>query len=500
MSGRIILRVGLMAGFVLALGSVSPAQRPAAVTPAAAPSTDSSPASGGAATPAKGIAAPPGSSPAAAPAVFNLDDLTQLAMGQHPRLAQATFAIETASGQATQAGLYPNPTVSVTIDELGDRTGPAGIITAPLLSQEIVVAGKLRLSKAAAMKGVDQATLEMMGRRYALLGDVRVAYFDVLGLQHRVHLQKELVQLANESVTMTRKLLEAKEAAPLDVLQLEVELERAQAELAAAERELPGAYRRLAAVVGAAGLPIHRVAGSLYAPLPVYNLDVVQDHVLKYHPDVHAAQAAVERGQLLVQRQRVEPIPNPTVSVGYVYQGQNRSNDAVIGVSLPVPLWNRNQGNIAAAQGQLGEAIARVDQARNDLADRVGQAHREYAAARLRAERYRDVILPKAQETYTLTFKGYRQAGAFEYLRVIEAQRSLGLAATEYVRASQDAWRAAAVLSGLAMEDHWPPPPPPKPPAARVEELPAPRRADPEKNGNDKDRPPEEVPPPRRDR
>jgi len=492
MTDRTILRVGWLAGFLLALGSVSSAQPPPAFGPANAPA-------GSTPIPVQqGVVAPSAAHPAPVPAVFGLDDLTHIAMGQNPRLAQATFAIETARGQATQAGLYPNPTVSVTFDELFDREGPPGIITAPQITQEIVVCGKLRLSRAAAMKGVDQATLELMGRHYALLGDVRVAYYDVLGLQHRVQLLRELVDLAAVPVTQTRKLLEAKEAAPLDVLQLEVELERAKAELAAAERELPGAYRRLAAVVGVAGLPIQHVTGSLYAPLPVYNLDKVHDHVQQYHPDIHAAQAGVDRAQLQVQRQQVEPIPNPTVTVGYVYQSQNRSNDAVIGVSLPVPLWNRNQGNIAAAQGQLGEAIGRVGQVQNDLADKVGQAHREYAAARLRSERYRDVILPKARETYTLTLRGYRLGGAFEYLRVIEAQRALATAAQEYVRATQDAWRAAAQLSGLAMEEHWPPPPPPKRPAPQLEELPAPRRADPEKNGDDKDRRPEDLPSPRR--
>lgn len=385
-----------------------------------------------------------------------LDDLIQLGLERNPRLAQVGFSIDSARGKALQAGLYPNPTVSATFDELGDRQGPRGINTIPLVSQEIVTAEKLKLSRGAANREVDQATLNLLSQRYMLLARIRQSYFEVLMLQRRIEILDELVKLAEQSVENTRKLLEAKEVARLDLVQLEVDLERFRAEREATVRELPGAFRRLAAVVGVHSLPTARLAGSLDAPLPDYRLDHVRHFVLSEHPELRSAQLGVERAQLLLKRAQVEPIPNVTVGAGYVRQNQNRSDDWTIGVSLPVPLWNRNQGNIMAAQAQVSEAVQEVGRVENDLVERLATAFQDYAAARERAERYRTAILPRARETYQLSLKAYK-GGQFEYLRVLEAQRSVAQANLEYFRALGEAWKAAAVISGLTLEDHWPP-------------------------------------------
>ena len=396
---------------------------------------------------------------APAPGGLGLDELSRLGLERNPRLVQARFAIDTASGRAVQAGLYPNPTVSVTGDELGDRQGPAGIITAPQVSQEIVTAGKLGLSRAAATKEVDQATLALMTQRYTLLANIRSAYFDAVTTQRRAEILGELVKLADQSVELTEKNRKANLAARLDVVQLEVDLERLRTEEQATRRELPAAYRRLAAVVGVSDLPVASVVGSLELPLPPYELERLRPHVLASHPEPRSARAGVERARLNLRRAEVEPIPNVTLTSGYVRQNQNRSNDWMIGASVPVPVWNRNQGNIFAARGQLGEAVQEVARVENDLVERLASAYRDFAAARERAERYRTVVLPKAQETYELAVKA-QKGGQFEYLRVLQAQRALFEARLEYNRALGEAWRGASVISGLTLEDHWPPAPP----------------------------------------
>ena len=140
--------------------------------------------------------------------------------------AQAGFAIDAANGKACQAGLYPNPTVSVNLDELGDRTGPAGVNTLPLVSQELVTGKKLHLNRKAACREVDQATLGLLVQRYHLLTSVRQGYYEVLTLQRRRDLLSEMVVLAEQSISTSEKLLAAKQVARLDVLQLEIEAER----------------------------------------------------------------------------------------------------------------------------------------------------------------------------------------------------------------------------------------------------------------------------------
>ncbi|GIW81739.1 MAG: divalent cation transporter [Gemmatales bacterium] len=386
---------------------------------------------------------------------LSLDEVVALGLQRNPSLAQASWQIDQARGLAWQAGLYPNPTVSATFDELGDRTGAGGINTVPLVSQEVVTAGKLRLSRAVAQRAVDQATLMLLVRRYDLLAGVRQRYFEVLTLQRRIEILDELVKLAEQSVATTKQLLQAKQVARLDLVQLEVDLERFRANKEAAEQELPGAFRRLAATVGVYDLPLARLQGSVDDPLPDYDFQAAQAFVARQHPAIQLAHAGVERAQLLLRRAQVEPIPNITVGSGYVRQNQNGSDDWVIGASIPIPVWNRNQGNIRAAEAAVAVALQEINRVQNDLVDRLAQAFRNYMSSRRRAERFRQAILPKAQETYELALKAYK-GGQFAYLRVLEAQRSLAQAKLEYVQALGDAWMAASTISGLLLEEQWP--------------------------------------------
>lgn len=421
-------------------------------------------------------AAPP-SSPSTTE--YSLDGLISVGLSRNPTLAQAGFAVENARGRALQAGLYPNPLIEVRGDEISDRTGPGGIWSAPTVAQEIVTADKLKLDRAAIDREADQAALALQNQRYVLMSEIRAAYYVVLTLERRIDILRQLVDLADQSVEQTEKLLKARQVARLDLVQLEVQAEQFRAELEAAQQELPAAFRRLAAVVGVSDLPAGRLQGELGGELPQYELDRVLAYVLAIHPDLAAARVGVEQAQLRLRRAEVEPIPNVTLATGYIRQNQNKSDDWQIGVSFPVPTWNRNQGGIQAARAALGTAIQEVGRVQNDLTDQIATAYRVFAAARRRAERYRHAIIPRSEETFRLSMQAY-QGGQFEYLRVLEAQRSLAQATLEYVRVLGEAWQAASTISGLTLEEHWPPVPPvhqePEPsPLPDLKGLPPPR-------------------------
>jgi outer membrane protein, heavy metal efflux system len=234
---------------------------------------------------------------------------------------------------------------------------------------------------------------------------------------------------------------------------LEVEAERARSAFEAAEQELPAAFRRLAAAAGAKDLEAAPLAGSLDDPLPDYDLDRVRAHVLAVHPDVRSAQVGLERARLVWQRAQAEVVPNVTVSGGYVRQNQNKSDDAVVGVSLPVPVWNRNQGNIRAALAEVGAAAKEVERVENDLTERVATAFRDFAAARRQAERLAGVR-DKADQAFRLVADP-KNINVTAIQRLV-AQQAVAQARLEYARARGDAWRAASTLSGLTLEEPWP--------------------------------------------
>jgi cobalt-zinc-cadmium efflux system outer membrane protein len=383
-----------------------------------------------------------------------VDDLVAVAVSRNPRLARAAFAIDAAQGKFVQAGLYPNPTLAIQWDEIGDRTGAGGVLNIPQVTQEIVTARKLSLSQAVAATEANQATLDLLAERYAVIGDVRAAFYELYALENRLAILDELVKLAADAVKNGQTLLDNKQIARLDLVQLEVEHARFRAEADAARQEVPAVRKRLAALIGDPRFAVGAIAGPFH-DVPHYDADRALETILASHPLVRTAKVGVERAQAAVRRAEVEPIPNVTFNTGYIRQYENQSHDFQFGVAAPIPAWNRNQGNIRAAKAELGMAIQSVGRAENALAERAAAAFRTYSAAVKRAELYRKEILPKADETYRLSLEAFK-GGQFEYLRVIAAQRAIAEARLEYNRSLGEAWKAAAELSSLLLEETWP--------------------------------------------
>ena len=321
-----------------------------------------------------------------------------------------------------------------------------------------MTANKLGLSRIVALKDVDRASLATISERYRLFTAVRRNYWEVIALQRRLDILTELVGLAEESVKAIEKLQNVGEVARLDAVQLEVDRERYRAERESVARSQAAALLKLAASVGDPAVASARILGNLDDAIPEYDLNRSRDFMLGIHPDLRSAQIGIERARAALERAKAEPYPNVTIAGGYVRQNQNVSHDWAISASIPVPLWNRNQGNIHAERAALGEAINDVGRVQNDLTGQLASAFQSYAAARARADRYRTQLLPKATESYQLAMKG-KAGGQLEYLKVLQAQQALAAAKLVLIESQTAAWQAAAELAGLLLEDHWPTPP-----------------------------------------
>ncbi len=387
---------------------------------------------------------------------LGLNDLVGLAVEQNPELRRAQAAIARAQGEFVQAGLYPNPRVDFLLNELGDVTGPQGINTLPLISQEFLTPGKRQLRKAVAGKQVEQADLGLVQRRYQMLTQIRQAFFKVLAIQQRLDVLDDLVKQAKLAYDRSDRLVRAKQIAELDLIQFRISLNRFRANFEATKREQLGAWKLLVATVGTPDLPVTPLRGSLKDPLPDYDSFSLRARMLAVHPEILSAEVGVAKAELSLRRAKLERIPNITLGAGYVRQNQNVSDDWTIEFGMPVPIFNRNQGNIQAARADIARSVQQVYATRNVLSGRLATAVARYRAARERVKQYRDKILPDVHRAYHLALAGF-QGGQFEYLRVLEAQRSLAEVNLEYIESLSVAWQAASEIAGLILQDDWPP-------------------------------------------
>ncbi|MDZ4686611.1 MAG: TolC family protein [Planctomycetaceae bacterium] len=182
---------------------------------------------------------------------------------------------------------------------------------------------------------------------------------------------------------------------------------------------------------------------------------VVVDGYIPYNAEISVAEQEVDRNRLLLKRAQVEPFPNITVNAGYMRQYTAIENIGIINLSAPLPLWNKNQGNISAAVANVTKASANVATIRNTIAKQMADARGRYRAADQLVVRYEEKIIPLARESVKVIQEAFDQ-GQFDFLRLLQAQRALIESQLGYISALETRWMTAAELAGLAQVEAFP--------------------------------------------
>ncbi len=384
-----------------------------------------------------------------------LADLERLALQFNPTLAQAAMAVKAAQGDYVQAGLYPNPVAAYVGDEInGD--GSAGLQGGGF-SQEIVTAGKRRLGQAVASREVQQSRFGWETQQQRVLNDVRVGYYETLMAQKLVEVNEQLFAIENRILDSTRQLRAAAEVSEVDVLQASVEVERAALNLSQAKDLHLSAWRRLMSVVGRPEMESARLAGDVTDSLPVITWDDALARLLTHSPELAQASAGVERARSDVALQYAQRIPN--VEVATTVKRDTASGFTVVdlGVAVPLPVFDRNQGNIVRAYAALTAAKNEVKRVELDLYSRLAATFQQYVNARRRAETYVNTILPNAKKSLDLTQIAYRE-GEFEYLTLLTTQRTYYDLNLEYLASLEELWSRSVELEGMLLRGGLEPP------------------------------------------
>jgi outer membrane protein, heavy metal efflux system len=356
--------------------------------------------------------------------------------------------VKAAQARCVQVGLYPNPVAGYAADEMGVNGTPG--FQGGFVGQEIVRGGKLRLNRAIAAQEVQQAEYARQAQERRVLNDVRAGYYEVIVSQRSVALEEKLAGIGDEAVRIAEQLMKAKEVSRVDMLQARVEADSARLHLAAVRNRHHAAWQRLAAVLGTPNMELPRLDGDAERGYPLLAWEQTLGRLLSESPELAAARAGVARARCDLARQCAEPVPNIDVRARMQYDSDSRDTIAGLEVGLPLPLFNRNQGNIARAQAEVVAAQSEVRRVELQLQQRLASVFEQYATARLQVEKYRDEILPNAQTTIELVRAGYRQ-GEFPYLTMLTAQRTYFQVNLLYLEGLRELWTRSVEIEGLLL-------------------------------------------------
>lgn len=367
------------------------------------------------------------------------------AAAESPRLARLAADVEAAEAGLVAASTYPyNPVLEV---EAADRDGSDGSSTTDRgarVSQRIELAGQRGKRRAAAEADLEAARAAFEQGRVEVLGDVALGFVRAVHRRELLAIEGTEAALARAFASLVERRLDAGSATAVDLALAQAGLARAERGLALAEGAYRGTQARLAERVGRPDAALVVPVGDL-PPLPEPpGLEASVARAIGRRGDLAAADAAVEAAE--AQRRLARSLRYPDLTVG-ARAGREEGDDLVgIGVALPLPLFDRNQGGVAEVEAEL--SAARSDRAQAELAVRgeVVAAHERFAAA-LQGRRLTEGLgVTSLEEGLALLERSF-EAGKIGSAELLVYRRELVEGRRQAVEALAEAWEAAVELA-----------------------------------------------------
>jgi len=394
----------------------------------------------------------------AAGKLFTLDEAQHLATESNPTLRQAEAEIRASRARRQQAGLYPNPTVGYTGDEIRGGSingGKQGFF----VQQTIVTGGKLCKSRTVFENDARLAELEAEEQKLRVQNAVKTAYYRVLAAQELLDTRRGLAQIEEDYAEVQRQLFNSGQADESEVLEAEVDAQRRRLSVRMQENTLREEWKSLAAVIGRPELPQTTVSGDLEHAWPEINEEQAMETIATQGPASRIADAAASRAAAEITRAKSQAIPDLQLRGGLEYNNESLGTapqavgwEGIAEVAVQLPIFNRNQGNVTAATADLERAQLEKQRVALTLRERAATILDEHANAKLMALEYRDEMLPRAKKAYTLMSQKYGQMLA-SYPRVLQSQHKLYALHAEYIMALETTWTTGIALQGFLLTD-----------------------------------------------
>ncbi|WP_137173376.1 TolC family protein [Massilia sp. HP4] len=376
-------------------------------------------------------------------APLTLEAAIDLALRANPTLRAAGSEVAAQSGALTQAGALPNPELEFLREgEQGDNRTTTATLTIP-----IELGGKRAARVDAARQEQRLAAIALEAARDRLRADTAAAFHEVLAAHERERMAQELVGLAGRALAAAGKRVEAGTLSPVEQTRARVAQGSARIEALQAARDLEAARIRLAALWAGDARALEIVAPQAAVLPPAPSLDKLLAR-LDSSPAMRHARLQVDHRQALARVEQSRRVPDVNVIVGTQREGPDARNRAVLGLSVPLPLFNRNDGAVR-------DALRRVDKARDErdaegarLRAELAQAHARLTAALAECALISTEILPGAEDAQRAANRGF-ELGKFGLIDVLDAQRVLAQSKNQYLNAVAESHRAAADIARL---------------------------------------------------
>lgn len=377
---------------------------------------------------------------------LTLEQALDLAEARQPQLAEARALISAAEGRAQQAGLFPNPELIAGAQQIpfsssapNEKEFLAGV------GQTIPLGSRLAKARQAELLDREVRARGLEVTRRNLQRRVHAAFATALYQEQACETQAHLRQAAERAVTVTRARVAAGDLTREELARAEMDLVRTRLEWQRADALRQQSLVALAGAIGDASVSISSVAGSLETTFELPTLESLLAE-LGAQPEAALADADLRARLARVDQAKAERIPDVKVELLYHRLEASRENTFDVGLSLPLPLFNRNQGRLRETQAEVLAAEARVRQTRNDLDARLRESFLQLRAALAASQVMRTEILGRA-ETVLQAAETRHAAGDISLAELLPVRREWAAAHLGYLESLREVMLAWAQAS-----------------------------------------------------
>lgn len=362
----------------------------------------------------------------------------------------------------------PNPEAGVEFENFagsGELSGTDALETTLILSQLIELGGKREARVRVAEGAWRVSALDYEAERLAVLTETSARFVRVLEIQQRVEIAERAQDLAEESRRVIDRRVQAGDVSPIDEIKARLESESARISADRLKRDLDAARRELSAMWDQDEPAFTSLLGSLddIGPAAPPLTDLAAR--VEAHPEVQRWVAEAERRVAAVEFERAQAVPDINAGLGIRYVNEIEDAALVGSVSVPLTVFDRNQGGILSARLLAAQAFDEGRASRRELATRLNREYSRLTASYHEAQAIAGVLLPAARDAYDATRRAYEE-GKIPYLSVLDAQRTLFDTEAQRLEALAEYHTALVQVEGLisapldAVQLETPSPPP----------------------------------------
>lgn len=386
-------------------------------------------------------------------------DLVRRALASNGELAAGRLETERARARLRQAGLMPNPTLDFE-QTTGRLTGsPSEGSTSIGVALPVELGGKRRRRIELAQAELEASEAEIADRERRLTSEVRAQYSEALANLRELEITEQLNTLDLQTTGVIQVRVSEGDTAPIELNLLRVEVDRLRSRRALVEGRLQAAFIRLKGITGMQPHDILRLRENLATPVlpaPPASLDAAIEIALRTRPDLRLARLTEEVAQAGLRLARAQAAPDLTAFSRYsrtrsafddtpIGPLTDRSQTLSFGVSVGIPVFNKNQGAKAEAAAAISQAQRRREFLEAIVRSEVESAYTRIEAARRAITTFEQGVIPRSNENIK-TIRAAYEIGAFRVTDLLVEQRRLVDAQREFTEALTEQYRALADL------------------------------------------------------